>query len=92
MYSDVCSLSHDNLHDSDNVTSFKQTILFSFLHVHLPPHRSPSGIVMASSAGRPGFNPPSITASYQRRYKNGTSSSLVWYSTLKGKYWFFLKN
>jgi len=31
------------------------------------------------------FNPHSRTASYQRRYKNknGTSSSLVWHSTLK---------
>ena len=29
----------------------------------------------------------------QRRYKNGTSSSLVWHSTFKwGKYWLFLKN
>ena len=27
-----------------------------------------------------GFNPQSMTASYQRRYKNGTSSSLVWHS------------
>ena len=27
--------------------------------------------------GGPGFNPQSRTASYQRRYKNGTSSSLV---------------
>ena len=36
-----------------------------------------SGIVLASSAGGPGFNPQSRTASYQRRYKNGTSSALV---------------
>jgi len=34
-----------------------------------------SGRVLASSAGGPGFNPKSRTASYQRRYKNGTSSS-----------------
>ena len=27
--------------------------------------------------GGPGFNPQSRNASYQRRYKNGTSSSLV---------------
>ena len=33
--------------------------------------------VLALSAGGPGFNPQSRTASYQRRYKNGTSSSLV---------------
>ena len=39
--------------------------------------------VLALSAGGPGFNPQSRTASYQRRYKNGTSSSLVWHSTLK---------
>ena len=39
----------------------------------LPPPRCPSGRVLPSSAGGPGFNP----ASYQRRYKNGTSSSLV---------------
>ena len=39
--------------------------------------------VLASSAGCPRFNPQSRTASYQRRYKNGTSSSLVWHSTLK---------
>jgi len=28
----------------------------------------------------PGFNTQSRTASYQRRYKNGTCSSLVWRS------------
>ena len=39
--------------------------------------------LVASSAGGHGFNPPTRTASYQRRYKNGTSSSLVWHSTLK---------
>ena len=43
----------------------------------LPPPRYPSGRVLASRAGGPGFNPQSRTASYQRRYKNGTSSSLV---------------
>jgi len=32
--------------------------------------------LLASSAGGPGFNPQSRTAPYQRRYKNGTSSSL----------------
>ena len=42
--------------------------------------------------GGPGFNPPTRTASYQRSNKNGTSSSLVWHSTLKGKYWLFLNN
>ena len=46
------------------------------LFILIPP-REPSGIVLASSAGGPGFNPQSRTASYQRRYKNGTSSSLV---------------
>jgi len=35
------------------------------------------------SEGGPGFNPQSWTASYQRRYKNGTHSSLVKHSTLK---------
>ena len=39
--------------------------------------------MLASSAGGPEFNPQSRTGSYQRRYKNGTSSSLVWHSTLK---------
>ena len=42
-----------------------------------PPPRQPSGTVLASIAGGPGFNPQSRTASYQRRFKNGTSSSLV---------------
>ena len=42
-----------------------------------PPPRLPSGKVLVSSAGGPGFNPQSRTASYQTRYKNGTSSSLV---------------
>ena len=41
------------------------------------------GIVVTSSAGGPRFNPQSRTASYQRRYKNGTNGSLVWHSTLK---------
>ena len=48
--------------------------------------------MLASSAGGPGFNPRTRTASYQRRNKNGTSSSLVWHSTSKGKCWLFLKN
>ena len=51
--------------------------------VNPPPHRQPSGRVLASSAGGPGIIPLSRTASYQRRYKNGTSSSLVQHSTLK---------
>ena len=51
----------------------------SFQCMHAPPLRQP----VALSAGGPGFNPQSRAASYQRRYKNGTSSSLVWYSTLK---------
>ena len=41
------------------------------------------GRVLTSSTGRPGFNPQSRTASYQRRYKNGTSSTLIQHSTLK---------
>ena len=44
---------------------------------HYSPPRWPSGRVLASSAGGHGFNPQSRTASYQRRYKNGTSSALV---------------
>ena len=51
----------------------------------LPPPRKPSGRVLALSAGGSGFNPKTRTASYQRRYKNGTSSSLVQHSTLKSK-------
>ena len=39
--------------------------------------------MLASNARGPGFNPQSRTASYQRRYKNGTSSTLVNHSTLK---------
>ena len=46
-------------------------------------YRLLDSVVLASSAGGPGFNPQSRTASYQRRYKNGTSSALVWHSTLK---------
>ena len=34
-------------------------------------------IVLASSSGGPGFNPQPRTASYQRRYKHGTSSAIV---------------
>jgi len=34
-------------------------------------------LMLAWSAGGPGFSPQSRTASYQRRYINGTSSSLV---------------
>ena len=33
-------------------------------NVILPPPRKPRGIVLASSAGGPGFNPQSRTASY----------------------------
>ena len=36
-----------------------------------------NGRVLASSAGGPGFNSQSRTASYERRYKNATSSALV---------------
>ena len=42
------------------------------------PHlRYPSGRVLALSGGGPGFNPQARTASYQKCYKLGTSSSLV---------------
>ena len=36
-----------------------------------------NGRVLASSSGGPGFIPQSRTASYQIRYKHGTSSALV---------------
>ena len=40
-----------------------------------------------------GYNSQSRTASYQRRYKNNTSSSLVLNTQhWKWKYWLFLKN
>ena len=42
-----------------------------------PPPLQPSGRVLASSTGGPGFNPQSRTASYQRCYKIGTNSALV---------------
>ena len=42
-----------------------------------PLPRKPSGRVLASSAGGPGFNPQSRTASYQIRYKNGTTVPVV---------------
>ena len=48
-----------------------------------PPPRKPSGRMLASSEGGPGFNTQSRTASNLRRYKNGTSSFLFWHSTLK---------
>ena len=51
----------------------------------LPPPRYPSGIVLALSAGDPGFNPQSRIASYQRRYKNDTSSALFSTEHSKGK-------
>ena len=49
----------------------------------------PSGIVLPSNAGGPGFNPQSRTLSFQRHYKNSTSSSL---NIEKGKYCLYLKN
>ena len=52
-------------------------LFFEILAIKKTPPRYPSGRVLASSAGGPRFNPQSRTASYQRRYKNGTSSSLV---------------
>ena len=57
----------------------------SHLFNYTPPPRYPSGIVLASSAGGPGFNHQSRTASYQRRYKNGTSSALFSTEHSKGK-------
>ena len=48
-----------------------------FYYSLVPPPRYPSGRVLASSARGPGFNSQSKTASYKRRYKNGTSSSFV---------------
>ena len=48
-----------------------------FILLWVPPPCEPSGRVLASSAGGPGFNPQSRTVSYQRRCKNGTSSALV---------------
>ena len=50
---------------------------YQFIFTVQPPPRCSSGRVLASNAGSPGFNPQSRTASYQRPYKNGTSSSLV---------------
>jgi len=44
---------------------------------HYNKHRLLDSLVLAPSAGGPVFNPQSRTASYQRRYKIGTSSSLV---------------
>ena len=40
---------------------------------YIPVWLSLVGIVLASSAAGPEFNPQSRTALYQRRYKNGTS-------------------
>ena len=56
---------------------FLPRIFVYIFNVITPPPQQPSGRVLVSSAGGPGFNPQSRTASYQRRYKNGTSSSLV---------------
>ena len=55
-------------------------------------NREPSGRVLASSAGGPGFNPQSKTVSFERRYKIGPVVSLVSTEHLKGKYWRFLMN
>ena len=48
---------------------------------------------MDSSAGGPGFNPQPRTVSYQRRYKNGTSSTCpcLALNIQRGKYLLFLK-
>ena len=62
--------------------SVSQTFILGSINKS-PPPLYPSGIVLALSAGDPRFNPPTRTTSYQRRYKNGTRSSLVWHSTLK---------
>ena len=66
----------------DRVTSQKAILMYRIINnicpnylkkyiLLTPPPRYPSGRVLASSAGGSGFNPQS------RRYKNGTSSSLV---------------
>jgi len=54
---------------------FKQINIFIIIIIAL--------YVLASSAGGPAFNPQSRTASYQRRYKNGTSSAIVYHWTVK---------
>ena len=55
----------------------------SWVQSPVPPHRQPSGSVLASSAEGPGFNLQSRTAAYQRRNTNGTSSFIVQHSPLK---------
>ena len=70
----------------DEVRTIKQqgrVINMYMLPILKPPPRYPSGRVLASSAGGTGSNPQPRTASYQRLYKDGTSSTLVWHSTLK---------
>jgi len=60
-----------------------------------PPPRQSSGRVLASSAGGPMFNPQPRNMSYQRHYKNDTSSSLTQhnnentgsFSIIKMEYW-----
>ena len=66
-------------HRSTHCSNPKLPLLFSCLAMN----HAVDGSLMASSVGGPGFNPQSRTASYQRPYENGISSSLVWHSTLK---------
>ena len=47
---------------------------------------------MVPSAGGPGFNRQSKTASYQRRYKMVPVVPLFSAEHSKGKYWLFLNN
>ena len=49
-----------------------ENMLFVYCVSNVSAPRQPSGRVLASSAGGPGFNPKSRTASYQRCYKNCT--------------------
>ena len=66
-------------------TNLNQVNCVGIQFLSTKPSPQPSGRVLASRAGGSAFNPQSRTASYQRRYNNGTSSSLVWHSTLKRK-------
>ena len=54
--------------DANSVPEYRST-LYTVITRH-------NYTIQPSSAGGPGFNPQSKTASYQRRYTNGTSSSL----------------
>ena len=51
------------------VTDKNTTIVLFGIYMHPNYNTGGSGRVLASSAGGPGFNPQSRTASYQRRFK-----------------------